>query len=183
MSKFARFNIFYISIVTLLWIYGTFFTAFEPAELLKSYSKIISFISFAYFLPVGVIFYLKNKSKIMWRSNQAMFKSSFRFYIFVYCLYPLVAAIFSFVNYHALSKGFPSIYNGIFCEKRHEIVVVTGKRLWGKRDSYAEVFVSGFALGFPVSRSYYDSVSVGQSVKVSIASSWFGKKINFLPPT
>lgn len=181
MSKFGIFNFCYICIAVPLGFYGSFFAAFEPEELLKSSAGIISFIFFAYLVPVGVVFHLKNKSKIMERSDRAMLKSSFTFNVYLYCLYPLLVAIISLLNYQAISKGFPSIYNGIFCEKRFEMVEVTGKRLWGKKDRRKEVFVSGFTQGFPVTRSYYNSVSVGQSVKISIASSWFGKKIKFLP--
>lgn len=182
MSKFATFNIGYLFVAALLGVYGSIFAAFQPTELSQDVAKVLSFAFFPYFLIVGLVFFRRNKDKIMERSIHKLFKNNFRFSLYLYFLYPLTVAFLSYSNYQAISKGFPSIYTGIFSEERALEVAITNKRLWGKRDRNEEVSISGFEQGFPVTRSYYNSVSVGQRVNIGIATSVFGTKIKFNRP-
>jgi hypothetical protein len=56
---------------------------------------------------------------------------------------------------------------------------ITNKRLWSKRDRREGVSISDFVGGFLVYRNYYDSVSIGQTVKIVILESELGTKIKF----
>jgi hypothetical protein len=170
-------NVVYFCLIVLFGIYGIFYADFAPKERTEIFAKYLSILFFVYFTAVSVIFLMRNKKKL-----GAVFKSNARFYSYTILAVPTLCALISTFHFGALEKGIPSIFTEYISEKIYTEATITGKRLWGKRNRHEEVFISGFAGGFPVSWQYYNSVSVGQVVKLEIRESVFGTKIKFIRP-
>ena len=180
MKVFASINILYLFTLPLIGIYGDFYAPFSPNEITKATAKYASIIFILYFVPIGMLFFIRNRSKIALKNRWA--ESAIKFYLYVVLMYPMLIVVLAYAHYAAISKGLPSIHAAFFGQRQIIEVTVTGKRLWGKRDRQEEVSISGFSDGFPVSKYYYDSVVPGQKVNVVIGKTAFGTKIGFLTP-
>lgn len=170
-------NISYLLVTVLLGIYGAFYAAFSPNEFTITWAKYISIIFFAYFTTASVVFFLKNRQKA-----STAFKNKRRFFSFVVIALPGIFALLALIHFNAVAKGFPAIYTALTVEKRLTEAKIENKRRWGRRDRHEEVEISGFSDGFPVSRQYYNSVSVGETVLVKVMNSKLGTKIEFIDP-
>ncbi|QKE62486.1 hypothetical protein HNE05_03630 [Aquipseudomonas campi] len=170
-------NVTYLLIAVLISIYGSFYVAFSPSEVTVAWAKNSSIIFFVYFIASSTIFFIKNKQKL-----SKIFKNRLGFYFFIIVGLPSVFALLAYVHFGALSKGVPALYTELFSEEIFTETEITSKRAWGKRGRHEAVSISGFSDRFPVSRQYYDSVSVGESVKLKIIKSELGTKIEFVKP-
>ncbi|MFT6909935.1 MAG: hypothetical protein ACJAS1_006662 [Oleiphilaceae bacterium] len=174
---FSAINVTYLFITILFGVYGYFYADFAPKELTIIWAKYLSIIFFVYFVTVSVVFFIKNKHKTI-----SVFKTKVTFYSYIVIGLPLIFAFLAYVHFGALSKGIPALYTGFIAEKITTETKITNKRLWGKRDRREEVSIKGFVTGFPVSRNYYDSVSIGQTVTIIVLESELGTKIEFIKP-
>ncbi|WP_419832590.1 hypothetical protein [Endozoicomonas atrinae] len=169
--------VIYLSITAFLGTYGLFFAAFHPNPFLYEFSKYLAILFLLVYMPLSITFMIKNKLKVM-----KAFRTEFKFYGFTFAGLPFLFVFFAYVHYMATLKGAPSIYTSIFGESYSRSVTITDKRLWGKRDRQEEIKLSGFDIGFPVSRRYYSSVVVGQEINVTAVESSMGIKIDFAMP-
>ncbi len=161
----------------LVGIIGSLFLAFVPSILAILIAKYVSFAIFPYILIVGVLYFLRTRSKLSQRIK--MFKSNVKFYCYIFFLYPVGVASIAYSNYLAMSVVYPYIYTSIVSDSVVLEAEITNKRLWGRRDRHEEIYVSGYTEGFPVTRDYYNDIKVGQKVKISISESIFGTAISF----
>jgi|GEM_PF-5693013 len=178
MKKFTFGNVVYLLLFMALGIYGLEFSSFAPTSQIKIVAKYLSYFFAIYFSPILLIFILNNRETIA--KTKKWVKSDVKFYCFIIFTYPLLPLILGFIHYSAISKGLTSIYTNITASQQITTVSVTKKRLYGKRDSHEEIYISGFDEGFPVSRSYYNSINEGDQILVGLKSSRFGVKVSFL---
>lgn len=165
----------YFALSGFLGIYGFLFSPFHPELPVENFSIYFS-IAFFFFISFIVIWLvISNKIKLIIK-----FKRSFNFYFFTFAGVPALSAYIALLHYGAWSKFIPSVYTLTTVEPDIIISEITNKRLWGKNDRHEEVFISGYHEGFPVSKSYYESVSVGQTIKIVIRKSEWGTHLEFL---
>jgi hypothetical protein len=174
---FITINVSYLLLIILFGVYGSFYADFSPKELTVIWAKYLSIVFFVYFIIITVVFFIKNKDK-----TSTVFKSNAAFYSYISLGIPLIFSLLAYVHFGALSKGLPALYTDLSAEKISTESKITNKRLWGKRDRHKEVSISGFVGGFPVSHNYYDSVTIGQTVKIIVLESDLGTKIEFIKP-
>lgn len=124
-----------------------------------------------------IVFFLKNKEKGI---NQL--KSKWKFYPMIFLGTPFMVAIFSYGNYFAWEKGIPSLYTGLAAVQESTKVTITNKSEWGTGKRKKSVSISGFSTDFRVSKQYFDSVSIGETVVVNVMKSDLGTKIEFIQP-
>jgi hypothetical protein len=163
--------------MVLFGTYGMFYTAFSPSEITIKWAKGLSVLFFVYFVVATIVFFLKNKQKVI-----VTFKKKWLFYSYIFVCLPAIFVLLSYIHFVALSKGAPALYTKLFAEKNLIEATITNKRLWGKRDRHEEVFISGFSNSFPVSRQFYDSVTIGESVQLQTMETGLGAKIEFIKP-
>lgn len=170
-------SVIYLSMMSLLGIYGLFFAAFSPYPFLYEWSKYLAIGFLLLYIPLSITFMIRNKLKLM-----KVFNTKFKYYGYTYAGLPFLLIFLSYMHYMATLKGVPSIYTSFFGEGESRLVTIIDKRLWGKRDRQKEVKLSGFDISFPVSRKYYDSVDIGQELNVNTVKSRMGIKIEFVTP-
>jgi len=154
--------------------YGILYAAFSPKLLVSSAAIYASIVFFLYFTVSTILFFIRNNEK-----TSKIFSSKFKYYFYICLGIPFLYGALSWFHYGALSKGLPSLLAPLVSDRIETEVVITDKRLWGKRNRNEEVYLSGYKHGFPVSRPYYNSVAVGDKINVVIMGSLFGDKIQF----
>lgn len=169
--------VIYVGIAIGLGVYGLSFTAFSPKHHVLSFAKYSTIAFFMCLWISSVAFIASAKERIA-----TQFKSRFRFYLFIFAGLPLLSAALAFFHFSAVAKGAPSLITYVISDGQFKTVLITGKRLWGKRDRNEEVRISGYDVGFPVSRAFYDAVEEGDSVTVVIRQSALGDNVRFLRP-
>lgn len=152
-----------------------FYASFSPSEETKYWSKNISILFFVCFVAVGVLFFVRNEHKLIDAR-----RTKVELYAFAFVGFPILFILISYMHYVALSKGFSSLYTSFVADELVTDATITKKRLWGKRDRHEVIFLKGFPNGFNVSRRYYNSVSIGDPVKVMVKNSKLGAKIEFV---
>lgn len=167
----------YLIIIPVTGAYGSLFSDFVPNKSTELSALYLSIASFIFLIFLGHFYLKKYKEKA-----KSLFMPRYKFYIFGFLGLPFVVAVFSLFQYSALSVGLPNIFTSFSSESEIKTVHITSKRLWGRRDRNEEVSISGFNSDFPVSRRYYDSVSVGQTVTVNVKKSRFGIRVEFMRP-
>jgi len=173
-------NVFYLFIISVLGIYGENFVAFSPSEISKNIAVYGTSFFAVYFLLAGEYFFLKNRATIA--SKNAWARSNVKFFAFLLAGYPLLIAVISYPHYISFSNTIPAFLTELVSVGKDDSAIVTAKRLWGKRDRNEEIRISGYDVGFPVSRSYYDAVSIGQTLKITIYVSSLGASVKFHKP-
>lgn len=153
------------------------FASFSPTQETKVFAKNYSLLCLAYFLVVIVMFFIRNRASMAEKTN--WLRSNFKYYSYLVFGCPLIAILISYSNYLGWSKGIPSIYTNLVMEDETVSVMIIKKELWGKRDRYQRVYISGFTDGFPVRESFYNSVKIGDSVNVIVKQSRYGSSISF----
>lgn len=177
--KFFTFNVLYLCALPLFGIYGLLFTAFSPSDITTLIGKYLSILFFVYYVVIGIVFFLRNKLKLQ---TNRIFSSNIKLYLYAFIGWPLLTVLLSYINFVAIERGFPSLYTQVLGDKVLLEVTITGKRLWGKKDRNEQVSISSFDRRFPVTQSFYNSVSVGQRVTVNVSTTVFGSKISFKNP-
>jgi hypothetical protein len=167
--------IIYAALSGCLGIYGLLFSPFHP-EL--NVEKFAIYFSIAFFLLTSFLstwLTISNKIKIMGK-----FRRPFNFYFFTLAGIPALLALISLLHYGAWSRGIPSVYTIATTEPALISAEITNKQLWGRNNRNEEIFISGYREGFPVSRRYYQSVNIGQTIKITIRRSKLGTHLEFL---
>lgn len=167
----------YIALCSFLGIYGILFAPFNPELNVKTFSTYFSVTLFLFLSVATIWLAITNRNKIIVKFNRP-----FNFYFFTFAGIPALLAFVALLNHGAWSRAIPSMYTFATTEPEITSSEITNKRLWGRNDLREEIFISGYHEGFPVSKSYYQSVNIGQSVKIAIRRSKLGTHLEFLQP-
>ncbi len=176
-SKLINISIIYLALSVFLGVYGWFYAAFSPKHFVIEAAKYSTVLFFLYFAVGFSIFVVRNMEKA-----KHIFTSKLKLYLLLFLGFPSFFLLLSGFHYGALSKGLPSILTYLTSDSVSVEVTVTEKRLWGKKDRQEEISISGYKHGFPVSRTYYNSVEVGQKITITLLSSSLGDTIEFIAP-
>lgn len=167
----------YIALISCLGIYGILFAPFHPESHVEYFSMYFSIAFFLFVTFVSVWLSINNKIKLI-----SKFRRPFNFYFFTFTGIPILLAFVALLHYFAWSRGIPCVYT--FSTTQPETInsEIINKRLWGKNNRHEEIFIFGYNEGFPVSKSYYHSVDIGQTIKIVIRRSSLGTYLEFLQP-
>ncbi len=165
----------YIALCSFLGVYGLLFSPFYPEIYVKKFAVYFSVALFLIISAVAIWLTVSNKSKLIIK-----FRRPRNFYVFIFAVLPSLLGFVALLHYGAWSRGIPSIYTQATTESVIISSEVVNKRLWGRNDRHEEIFISGYSDGFPVSRRYYQSVNIGQTIAIGIRKSKLGTHLEFL---
>ena len=164
----------YIMAVTFLGIYALALATFSPSALMVNISKWLSVVFLMCYLPLSYALIMHDK-KLLNR-----YHTKFKKFMTLYFGVPLGCCALALVHYFAFATGLPAIITKMIVSGSETEVMVTSKYLSG-RHKRERIIISGFGEDFPVTRSFYNSVDVGQKIPVVIRQTRFGIDIEFKP--
>jgi hypothetical protein len=169
----------YVACAIIFGVYGFVYSAFDPELQFEKISGYISLLLFSLLAFTCVWFLLKNKNKNISKINRP-FNRPFNYYCFTFIGVPILLGMFGFLHHKAWSMTVASIYTIATNEAEIISTKITRKERWGKNDRHEKIFISGYTNGFNVSEGYYQSVDVGQTIKISLRKSKLGSHVKFL---